>query len=88
MKQRSESEPRLRQIQTARIRDGRRSNDDSPLHNNYMSAQKMGGVYKYFLIKLAPSHPTPSSVTIISQLIPLVSSKTNMILSKLRLSHL
>lgn len=47
MKSRSGSEPALRQVYSSRIKDGRRSNDEPPLQNNYMSPQKMGGVYKY-----------------------------------------
>lgn len=40
MKSRSGSEPRLRQTYTPRIKDGRYSNDNSPMKNNYMTEKK------------------------------------------------
>lgn len=47
---RSGSATQLRHVQTARIKDGRLSNDWSPQKNNYLTAQKMGGIYKYLSV--------------------------------------
>ena len=40
MKTRSESEPKLKAVYTSRIKDGRYSNEQSPMKNNFMTAQK------------------------------------------------
>ncbi len=37
MKTRSESEPRLRQVYTSRIKDGRMSNEGEAMKNNFMT---------------------------------------------------
>ena len=40
MNKKSQSAPKLRQVETSRIKDGRYSNEKQPMKNNYMSAQK------------------------------------------------
>lgn len=52
MKSRSGSEPRLRQTYTPRIKDGRYSNEKSPMKNNYMTEQKQPQkkINKYIII--------------------------------------
>lgn len=42
----SGSATQLRNVHTARVRDGRMFNEWSPQKNNYLTAQKIGGIYK------------------------------------------
>lgn len=37
----SVSEPKFKPVYTPRIKDGRPSNDNTPLKNNFMTAQKL-----------------------------------------------